>query len=139
MHVLLTRNQLSDLHQGLKRILQRIIDEETTGTTFFESIQSLSSTAAKTPEHLASAQRVKDLGILPRYIASLPYHSDFLSLTPQQYVAMGATGRADLIASLKAKLANYEDYSENVDGWRKLNESDDRSEEVYALDLDELP
>ncbi len=139
VHVLLTRNQLSDLHQGLKRILQRIIDEETTGTTFFESIQSLSSTAAKTPEHLASAQRVKDLGILPRYIASLPYHSDFLSLTPQQYVAMGATGRADLIASLKAKLANYEDYSENVDGWRKLNESDDRSEEVYALDLDELP
>ena len=52
---------------------------------------------------------------------------------------MTAEQRSSLDSSLRAKLQQYYDINEQVDGWVKLNEGDAEIDMVYPLHLDYLP
>ncbi len=52
---------------------------------------------------------------------------------------MTAEQRAALERSLSAKLQQYRDINEQVDGWVRLNDSDPDINKVYPLHLDYLP
>jgi hypothetical protein len=93
----------------------------------------------KSPEQIAQAQRLADTGLLPKFIESLPYKSDILSLTEDGFASLTADQRATLEARLQAKLWQYRDINEQVDGWVKLNPGDPDSAKVYPVHLSYLP
>jgi len=55
------------------------------------------------------------------------------------YASMTAEQRSALENSLRAKLQQYRDINEQVDGWVRLNETDPEGSKVYPLILDYLP
>ena len=52
---------------------------------------------------------------------------------------MTAEQRSALESSLRAKLQQYRDINEQVDGWVKLDETDQEGNRVYPLILEYLP
>ena len=60
-------------------------------------------------------------------------------MTGQMYASMTAEQRSALESSLRAKLQQYRDINEQVDGWVKLDETDQEGNRVYPLKLEYLP
>lgn len=139
VRLLITRTQLSSLVQALDRIIQALMRAEVTQEQFFQALQGVAGQAMKRPEDIGQAQRMVDTGLLPAFIESLPYKSDILSLTEEMFGSMTADDRAKLQWDLLAKLKQYQQINEQVDAWKKLNESDPESEMVYPLNIDYLP
>ena len=106
---------------------------------FFEALQGVATQTMKNPEAINASRRVADAGLLPAFIQSLPYKSEILSLTDEMYASMTAEQRSALENSLRAKLQQYRDINEQVDGWVRLNETDPEGSKVYPLILDYLP
>jgi hypothetical protein len=93
----------------------------------------------KNPDAIGQAEKLAETGLLPKFIEALPYHSEILSLTEDSYASLTADQRASLEASLHAKLQQYRDINESVDGWVKLNPADSDARKVFPLHLSYLP
>jgi hypothetical protein len=139
VRVLITKTQLSSLIQALDRVMEAMRKQQQEQIKLFEALQSVASATMKSPEQIAQAQRLADTGLLPKFIESLPYKSDILSLTEDGFASLTADQRATLEARLQAKLWQYRDINEQVDGWVKLNPGDPDSAKVYPVHLSYLP
>ena len=106
---------------------------------FFDALQGVSSQAMKNPEAINQFGTLAESGLLPAFLQGLPYRSEILSLNAEMYASMTAEQRAALERSLRAKLQQYRDINEQVDGWVRLNDSDPDINKVYPLHLDYLP
>lgn len=139
VRVLINKEQLSSLIQALDRVLGAMRKQQQEQIKLFEALQSVTTATMKNPEAIATAQQLVDTGLLPRFIASLPYRSAIQSLTEDSYASLTADQRAELESSLLSKLQQYRDINETLDGWVKLNAGDDDAKKVYPLHLDYLP
>ena len=139
VRVLVNKAQLSSLIQALDRVTQAMVKQQQEQIKLFEALQSLASATMKNPDGIAQAQKLADTGLLPKFIEALPYKSEILSLTEDSYASFTADQRAGLEASLAAKLQQYRDINESVDGWVKLNPGDPDAAKVYPLHLSYLP
>ena len=139
VRVLVTREQLSTLSQALDKVVQALMRAEVTQAQFFEALQSVSGQTMKRPEDIGAAGRLADTGLLPGFIASLPYRSDILALSDEMFASMTAEQRSQLEWSILAKLEQYRAINEQVDAWFRLNDTDADREMVYPLHLDYLP
>lgn len=111
---------------------------EITGQQFFEALQEVAAQTSKDPAALGAADKLADAGLLPAFIASLPYKSDILSMDDEMFAALTADERSDLDQQLTAKAAHYRQINES-DRWIQLNESDAPDAAVYPLSLEALP
>jgi len=139
VRVLLNKQQLSDLMNKLKAVSTAMKKAEITQMAFFDALASVAAGTVKDPDQIRNADKLKDAGLLDAFIASLPYKSDILNLSNEAYAAMTPAERADLQRGIDAKLELYRIVNEDVEGWVKLNETDDDSEKVYPLHIDALP
>jgi len=139
VRVLLTRDQLSDLTLALERILAAMQEATMSNLEFFDALQGLAAQSMKRPEDLARLNSVRQAGLVPSFIESLPYHSEVLSLNRESYASLTADQRADLNQRLIAKLSQYRKINETVDGWTQLNPEAGSARQVYPLQLDYLP
>lgn len=137
--VLLNREQLNDLVVALDTVLKGLSHAEMTQRQFFDALQSVAAQAEKDPERIARARKLKDAGLLPAFVESLPYKSEILEMSDASFGQMTAEQRSGLEQRLKAKLQQYREVNEQVDGWVKLNEQDERTKMVYPLPLNALP
>jgi len=139
VRVLINKEQLSSLIQALDRVMQAMVKQQQEQIKLFEALQGLASATMKNPDGIAQAEKLADTGLLPKFIEALPYKSEILSLTEDSYASFTADQRASLEASLAAKLQQYRDINESVDGWVKLNPGDPDAAKVYPLHLSYLP
>jgi len=139
IRVLLNREELSDLVVALGTVLKALSNAEVTQRQFFAALQAVAAQTEKDPARISKAQKLKDAGLLPAFVESLPYRSEILELTDVKFNQMTAEQKSGLEARLKAKLQQYRVVNEQADGWVKLNEQDERVKMVYPLELDALP
>ena len=139
VRVLLTRHQLSDLSLGLGRILDAKERARVSEIAFFDALQQLSAESIKNPDAIDVFERIGEAGILPGFIASLPYRSEVLELDRNRYASMTAEDRAGFFDRLTAKLSLYRKINERVDGWIALNPGASAARQVYPVQLDYLP
>jgi len=139
VRVLLTRDQLSDLILALERILAAMQETTISNLEFFDALQSLAAQSMKRPQDLVRLDSVRQAGLMPSFIESLPYRSEVLSLNRESYASLTADQRADLHQRLIAKLSQYRKINETVDGWTRLNPQAEGGHQVYPLQLDYLP
>jgi len=88
---------------------------------------------------LGRLDSLRQAGLVPRFIESLPYRSEVLALSRESYASLTAEQRATLQSRLTAKLSQYVKINETVDGWTTLNPQDAAGRQVYPLQLDYLP
>lgn len=142
VRVLLTKNQLSDLAEVVTTVLDAGEQSQQTGSVdFFDLIRSAAAHLARDPAALSDpkASNLGELGLLGEYLEDLPYQSDVLSLSRDDWVAWSLSQQEELLDSLRRKLRLYQVYNEDVDRWVALAPGADPGETVYPVPLEALP
>ncbi len=137
VRVLLTRNQLSDLAQSLQFILKTGLAGRTEPQTFFTQLRSAFAAAARDPQKIAQSKNIG--GMLGEYLQGLPYKSDIMNISEQDWLAMGAIAQRTILNNVESRLRLYQEYQAHPDLWVQLSGSTDPGEAVYPVPLEALP
>jgi hypothetical protein len=146
VRVLLTKDQLSDLQQVLKGIVEAAetdLNAEDSSRSFFDRLASVAARFSVDPQAggIDKSTQLADLGLLGEYLQGLPYKSDVLTLTQDTWTRWGTMRQVEFIDQLKKKIRRYGLYYADRDKWVDLAQSGspDASETVYPIPLTDLP
>ncbi len=136
IRVLLTRNQLSDLSQALTRILDAGLAGRADPRSFFSQLRAAFAATARDPARLGNLARVGQA--LGEYLDGLPYQSQVMELSEQEWLAMGAAAQRELINGIEAKLRLYQEFAARPDLWVTLD-GRPGGEAFFPVPLEQLP
>jgi serine/threonine-protein kinase PpkA len=137
--VLLTKNQLSDLGQQLKTIIDNAErTKKTDSRDFFHGILSASTRMARDPNMPTQGKSLMELGILAEFLEGLPYKSDVMLLREDDWYRMSVGEQTAFINRLKSRLARYEEYDKDRSNWESFGQPHS-GDWVYRVPLSMLP
>lgn len=139
--VLLTKNQLSDLQQRLRGFYEEAVRSHDTGSKdFFKSILTSSTLATRDPVELQRGKNltIKDMGVMSEFLEDLPYKSDIMLLTEDDWYRMSSGEQKDFLNRLKSRIARYQEYHDNEANWETFG-SQSQNEAVIRIPLAMLP
>lgn len=148
VRVLLTRDQLSDMHDVLAQILERAEEGALAPKAFLDELRSLAAIVSRDPEAVDTTESVAnsggelslaDLGYMREYIEGLPYQSEVMDLDLANWQTWTAVQQFEFINSLDSKVAYYRALHDNLDLWVSLDGGPVDGESVYPLLLEALP
>ena len=134
--VFLTRNQLNNLAQSLRDVVDAAKRAQLAPQTLFDQLRALSAATAVAPGQ-RKAESIAEAGLLPSYLKLLPYQSQLLRLTQQSWLDQGFSGQQAIISALEFKLRAYADINAS-DVWVDFG-AKDPGQVVYPVPLDLLP
>jgi hypothetical protein len=124
VRVLLTKNQLSDMAQVVTAVLDAGETSQQTATAdFFDLIRSAAASLARDPARLDD----------------LPYKSDVMGLTRDDWVAWSTSEQEELLDKLRRKLRLYQLYNDDSSRWVALAPGAEAGDRVYPVPLEALP
>jgi serine/threonine-protein kinase PpkA len=139
--VLLTKNQLSDLHQRLKVILDQAQRTKRTGARdFFQSILSAAAQTSRDPGRFAKNpnQNLGQLGFLAEFLDDLPYRSSIMRLKEDDWYRLSVGEQQAIVDDLKSKIKRYEQYYNDIANWVSFGDGDP-GDSVYRVPLSMMP
>lgn len=145
VRVILTRDQLSDLHDVLRQVLNIAEEGALSPQDFLGELQSLAAAISRDPEQTNTAtqvgggQSLADLGYMREYIDGLPYTSEVMNLDLATWQEWSAQKQFEFINQLDQKIAYYAALHENVDLWISLDGGAVDGDSLYPLLLEALP
>ncbi len=146
VRVLLTRDQLSDLHYVMRQVLQTAEEGLLSPRDFLNDLKSLAVTIARDPERLALSTRatgaggnLADLGFMREYLEGLPYTGEIMSLSLEDWQSWPAKRQLQLINSLEEKLNYYQALHDHTDLWIALDGGPVNGDSVFPIALEMLP
>ncbi|WP_295606778.1 vWA domain-containing protein [uncultured Lamprocystis sp.] len=146
VRVLLTKDQLSDLQQVLKGIVEAAesdLNADDSSRGFFDRLASVAAKFSVDPAAggIQKATQLADLGLLGEYLQGLPYKSDVLTLTQDTWTRWGTMRQVEFIDQLKKKIRRYSVYYADQGRWVDLAQraAVDPAEQVYPIPLTDLP
>lgn len=137
VRVLLTRNQLSDLATTLRNIIQAQAAARLSPESFFERVRAAAAATARDPRRMAEFQRLD--GAFGEFLQDLPYQSQIMEFTQEEWNSMGAGRRTEIINALEAKLRLYEEFNRQPSLWVSFDGGRNPGEAMYPVPLDALP
>lgn len=137
VRVLLTRNQLSDLARSLQTILDAGLADRTDPQVFFNQLRSAFATAARDPNQIAHAATLGAL--LGEYLDGLPYHSDIMDISQEDWLAMGAIAQRTVLNNIESRLRLYQDFEADPDLWVDLSGTRSPGEAMIPVPIEALP
>ena len=139
--ILLSKNQLSDLHHRLKIILDNAQRTKRTGARdFFQSILSAAAQTSRDPTRFSQRpnQNLGQLGFLSEFLDGLPYRSNIMRLTEEDWYRLSVGEQQAIVDDLKSKLRRYEAYHNDVSNWVSFGPGEP-GEAVYRVPLNMMP
>ena len=137
VRVLLTKNQLSDLANTIRGIVEAQAASRLSPDGFFERVRGATAATMRDPRRMAEFQRLG--GAFGDYLQGLPYQSAIMELTQQDWMDMGAGARQVTINGLDAKLRLYEEFNRQPSLWVSFDGGRNPGEAMYPVPLDQLP
>jgi hypothetical protein len=139
VRVLLTRNQLNDLAQSLRFIIDQGRANLLDSNAMFDRLQSVAAHLARDPDALRQRGLENLGGILGEYLEGLPYVSDIATLDRTTWRNMGGGAQTELLDTLEARLRLYQDFNRTPELWKSFDGGRDAGEAVYPVPLSALP
>lgn len=136
VRVLLTRNQLSDLRDTVRAILQAQATTRLSPEDFFSRVRGAAAATIRDPRRLGEFQRLG--GVFAEFLQDLPYASEIADISQQQWMDSGPAARSQIGNNLERKLALYEAINA-MPVWVNLDGGNNPNEAVYPVPLDALP
>ena len=136
--VLVSRTDIENLIDFLDGLLSQFESQQTSGSSFFGTAQQ-GSVQASYDLKMDETQALKDSGAMPAAIASLPYKSDILTLTLEEFKNSSVDERTRIEERLKTLVKYYQASLSNTDAWKDLNQSGSVQDRVFLMDLSQLP
>ncbi|MEJ2693871.1 MAG: VWA domain-containing protein [Candidatus Thiodiazotropha sp.] len=147
VRVLLTRDQLSDLHSILRQVLSTAEEGLLSPRTFLNDLKSLAATIARDPEQLGTTTRVSgaragnlaDMGFMREYIEDLPYTGEVMNLSLENWQDWPAKEQVEFINRLEEKINYYQVLHDHTDLWVSLDGGPISGDSVFPIALEMLP
>ena len=145
VRVLLTRDQLSDLHEVLRQVLITAEEGTLAPDDFLDELKSLAASVSRDPQAARTATRtvggesLADLGYMREYLEGLPYKSEVMYLDLSIWEQWPAQRQFEFINQLDSKVAYYRALHDNIDLWVSLDGEAVDGDSVYPLLLEALP
>jgi hypothetical protein len=147
VRVLLTRDQLSDLHDVLQQVLDRAEEGLLSPQNFLNELKSLSATLARTPEQLGattattagSGNSLADMGFMREYIEGLPYTGEVMDLSLEDWQSWPTRRQVAFLNRLEEKVNYYRALHDHTDLWVSLNGGPISGDSVFPVPLEMLP
>ena len=137
--VLLTKAQLNDLHAQIGAIIDNAErTKKTDSTDFFQGILSASARTARDPNMPTQGKTLAELGVLGEFLDGLPYRSEVMLLTEEDWYRKSIGEQTAFINRLKSKLARYEEYDRDRKNWETFG-TFSANDWVYRVPLNMLP
>ena len=139
VRILLTKDQLSTLHDVVARIITAGRAAQLDPTSFFERVRGALATMAREPGRLVTTE----FGTLDKaaaeYIEGLPYRSELLGIDEDRWVRMSPTDQRELLERLETKLKLFDRFHDDPSLWTALYEGAPPGETVFPMPLSALP
>jgi hypothetical protein len=147
VRVLLTRDQLSDLHDVLKQVLGRAEEGLLSPQNFLNELKSLAATLSRTPEQLGATtattagegQSLADLGFMREYIEGLPYTGEVMGLSLEDWQSWPTQQQVAFLNRLEEKVNYYRALHDHTDLWVSLDGGSVGGDSVFPVPLEMLP
>lgn len=146
VRVLLTRDQLSDLHDVLKRVLQTAEEGLLSPQNFLNELKSLAASVSRDPDRIAAAtatagggQSLADLGFMREYIEDLPYRGEVMKLSLDDWETWPASEQINFLTRLEQKISYYRNLHDHTDLWVSLDSGPIDGDSVFPVPLELLP
>ncbi len=147
IQVLLTRDQLSDLHDILKGVLQTAEEGLLSPQNFLNELKSLAATVSRDPEQLGSTtattagagNSLADLGFMREYIEDLPYTGEVMNLSLEDWETWPARRQIEFLHRLEDKITYYRALHDHTDLWVSLDGGSVDGDSVFPVALEMLP
>ena len=147
VQVLLTRDQLSDLHDILQGVLLTAEEGLLSPQNFLNELKSLAATIARDPEQLGSTtattagegNSLADLGFMREYIEDLPYTGEVMDLSLEDWETWPARRQIEFLHRLEDKISYYRALHDHTDLWVSLDGGAVDGDSVFPVALEMLP
>ncbi len=135
--VLLSKDQLNTLGSRLGDILPAFKAMEMDASEGWAQLVALSGRLVTDPGR-GDFVEIGDSGVLPGYLADLPYKSEMLSLKLDSWLSMPSGAQRALIRDLENRLMMYRDLAQDDRIWLDLGAGDPNLN-VFPIPLSQLP
>jgi hypothetical protein len=147
VRVLLTRDQLSELHSVLSQVLETAEQGLLSPQNFLNELKSLAATVSRNPEELGvttattagKGNSLADLGFMQEYIEDLPYTSEVMGLSLDNWQSWSTLRQVAFINHLEEKVSYYRALHDHTDLWVSLDGGPVSGDSVYPVPLEMLP
>jgi len=147
VQVLLTRDQLSDLHDILRQVLNTAEEGLLSPDNFLNELKSLAATIARDPEELGETtattsgegNSLSDLGFMREYIEDLPYTGEVMNLSLADWETWPAREQIAFLQRLEDKIEYYRALHDHTDLWVNLDRGPVSGDSVFPVPLVMLP
>jgi len=147
VQVLLTRDQLSDLHDILRGVLQTAEEGLLSPQNFLNELKSLAATISRDPQQLGSTtattagegNSLADLGFMREYIEDLPYTGEVMNLSLEDWETWPARRQIEFLHGLEDKISYYRALHDHTDLWVSLDGGPVDGDSVFPVALEMLP
>jgi hypothetical protein len=147
VRVLLTRDQLSDLHAIMQQVLITAEEGLLSPRNFLNDLKSLAATIARDPDQLGSTTRatgarsgnLADMGFMREYIEDLPYTGEVMNLSLENWQDWPARDQIAFINRLEEKINYYQVLHDHTDLWVSLDGGPITGDSVFPIGLEMLP
>jgi hypothetical protein len=147
VRVLLTRDQLSDLHAIMQQVLITAEEGLLSPRNFLNDLKSLAATIARDPDQLGSTTRatgaregnLADMGFMREYIEDLPYTGEVMNLSLENWQDWPAKEQIAFINRLEEKINYYQVLHDHTDLWVSLDGGPISGDSVFPIGLEMLP
>jgi hypothetical protein len=147
VRVLLTRDQLSDMHDVLTAVLGRAEEGMLSPQTFLDELKSLAATMTRDPSQLGATtattvgqgNSLANLGFMREYIEDLPYTPEVMGLSLDDWQSWSTKQQVAFVTRLEDKLDYYRALHDHTDLWVSLDNGPVSGDSVYPVPLEVLP
>lgn len=142
VRLLLTRDQLSDLQETLKRIITSGRRNQVRPQGFFDELRSAAAAMSRDPARIGrrDTARLAEIGLMGEYLDDLPYRSELMGLDQDTWSSWSVAQQEDLLDRLEAKIKLYQRFHNEASLWIQLGGPGGRpGDAVYPVPLDTLP
>ncbi|WP_413204838.1 vWA domain-containing protein [Rhodospirillum sp. A1_3_36] len=141
VRVLLSKNQLSDLQKTLQLTVEALERGQIDPDNFFDQLRSAALSAGRDPSRVGqgTARNMEEAGLVSEYLEGLPYQSRLMSLTEDDWLAMGVGEQQAIIDESYSKIRLYQKFHDDSDRWIALNKGAEPGDMVYPVPIDMLP
>lgn len=140
VNVLMTKAQLSDLSDVVKKIIQAATEGLISPEDMFGQLRSVAAAMGQDPNKIkAEGAKIADLGLLGEYLDGVPYKSQVASIDEETWKGMSIQEQEKFINNLRDKLQHYRVMNEDQSRWTSLSEGSDPRDFVYPVPLEALP
>lgn len=139
VRILLTRNQLSDLDEALRLIIEQGRANMLDSNLVFERLQGVAANLARSPEDL-QRRGLQTLGeLLGEYLDDLPYVSEIAGYDRESWRHLGSARQNQILDTLESHRRAYREFDRTPELWVSFDGGQDPGEAMHAVPLDLLP